>query len=210
MATDCSACKFCGKDFTVPYKSIKRLYCSHKCANIATAESREKRVKFTCKICGKGFEVVKGAVKVRQKTSEIQYCSKKCMGLGMRKRETVRCLNCGEGFETTRNNFCSRVCACEYKKKMNGIGGHWYENGYKVLWNGGRPVKEHIYTMERHIGRKIKQGEVVHHKNGVRDDNRIENLEIMSHAEHSSFHRKAEIKAGAELFGGVWKREILS
>ena len=42
--------------------------------------------------------------------------------------------------------------------------------------------------MENHIGRKLNRNEVVHHKNGNKIDNRIENLEIMSLSEHSKIH----------------------
>lgn len=53
-----------------------------------------------------------------------------------------------------------------------------------------KQIHEHRYIMEQHIGRKLSKKEHVHHKNGDRLDNRIENLEILSMEEHGKISGK--------------------
>ncbi|MBP3573851.1 MAG: HNH endonuclease [Prevotella sp.] len=59
---------------------------------------------------------------------------------------------------------------------------------YKGIRVNGIKIDEHRYIMEQHIGRKLSRYEVVHHKNGNKRDNRIENLEIMNLSEHTRSH----------------------
>jgi hypothetical protein len=55
--------------------------------------------------------------------------------------------------------------------------------------------------MSRHLGRELYPGETVHHKNGVRDDNRLENLELWS-SSHPHGQRVEDKVA--------WAKEILA
>ena len=66
----------------------------------------------------------------------------------------------------------------------------WHmSNGYRIIYVDGVFIREHRHIMEQHLGRKLVEGEIVHHINGIKDDNRLENLAIMSPAEHTTLHK---------------------
>lgn len=63
--------------------------------------------------------------------------------------------------------------------------------GYKTITKRGHPnqmdckgrIREHIYIMSEFLKRPLSKHESVHHKNGIRDDNRIENLELWTRSQ---------------------------
>ena len=97
------------------------------------------------------------------------------------------------------------------RRKPNGAG--WISNGYRRITVNGKIVLEHRHIMEKLLGRRLHEGEMVHHKNGRKQDNRPQNLEHMTRGQHLVVHRiafKHHIK-NSRIFklrsrGLSWKR----
>lgn len=64
------------------------------------------------------------------------------------------------------------------KRRKNGEGYIDPRDGYVYQSVGGRPRSQHRLVMAQHLGRDLYSNETVHHRNGVRHDNRINNLEL--------------------------------
>lgn len=90
------------------------------------------------------------------------------------------------------------------KQKVFKKGWHLDKDGYKHIIVDGKHKREHRVVMENKIGRKLTRSEVVHHINGIKTDNRIENLQIISFSKHTSMHQSTipeEVKQKAvELY----------
>lgn len=118
----------------------------------------------TCKICNHEF---------MPKRKEQVFCSAIC-----RQRNNAKGRN-GQKTGPQSKQYKMRFTKDGYLRSY--AGKHPYANGRKE-------IHVHVMLMELHIGRALNSNECVHHKNGNKTDNRLENLELMAHGEHSRSH----------------------
>ena len=153
---------------------------------------KEKVAQATCGVCGRGFLAYRGDAKV---------CSDECgkyrhqqyMAISeARKRHP--CPSCG--VEIARTSHRCRPCSkISRSLKLSGENNYALKGGrrkdsygYILIWLGPRQYEfEHRVIWEAAHG-AIPDGWVLHHINGIRDDNRLENLEAMPRQKHNHRH----------------------
>jgi hypothetical protein len=145
-----------------------------------------KKVDRRCEICGKEWVMPK----YKTKNRPARFCSQECRNAFFAKiPKHKKCFICGKEFKDRkggRRKYCSYECYWDSLKRKYPKDKREYI-GKRI--NGVR-VRLHRHIMEEKIGRKLKRNEIVHHINGDKHDNRIENLEIISQSEHIKKHFK--------------------
>lgn len=197
-------CKQCGCEKKGRYKDIC-LSCYNK-NNFQSIKSKE------CSTCGishkqYGINCCKCSRELRISKEPIIPCSV-CARTNIRitHKKLIMCTTCYRhkleneipGLKESRILY-NRQSHRKYRGKepfgplQHAPAGSGYINkyGYKIITKKGHPnqmsdkgaIQEHVFVMSEYLCRPIKKGETIHHKNGIRDDNRIENLELWSTAQ---------------------------
>lgn len=123
-----------------------------------------------------------------------------------RKHADKKCETCMRLFRPKRKHsrFCSRPCLWKTNGGKNKKPESWWmsNRGYYCgnVWIEGKRIyyRKHRWIMEKHLGRKLLPNEDVHHKNGIKTDNTISNLEVMDHAKHTILTHTGRRKHKAE------------
>lgn len=125
---------------------------------------------------------------------------------------------CGKEFhvarwqlESGRGKYCSNECKYKYRVRPSGLkyvikakNKGWFKSGdtrnvpsfpyfdkslgYMKISIKGKEYKYHRYVLSVYLGRELDVDELVHHKDGNRLNNSLENLEIMSRSAHMKLH----------------------
>lgn len=179
-------CLVCESDFDPSKWHPDQKYCSRRCCCRAQHRSSRnlsiKTLDLTCCVCDIKF--------TQKRANNTKYCSHSCKNLAISR------INKG-------------ICVKGPRKHIKGSG-YITSCGYKMISkkhpNSSKrgQILEHIFIMSEFLGRPLKKTESVHHKNGIRNDNRIENLELWCKTEgkHHRWGQRVEDKLN-------WCKEFL-
>lgn len=126
-----------------------------------------------CDWCGNKFERMKSEFK----DCERQFCNAKCYGNW--KSKNCIAWNKGKIKEETK----------VYKGRFKTV------EGYIRIYNPNFPeddrkyILEHRFVIEQSLGKKLSKKDKIHHINGIKDDNRLENLMISDDSKHLKLHK---------------------
>lgn len=179
-----------------------------------------------CEHCGKSFQRRKGSESPRM------FCSRECYWKSDYRAEVVAgqnrkrnpeaqqtrpCANCGQPVTRYVSTgqaefFCSIACRWENRKRPHAK--QVTSSGYVLLYVGRDypnatktgHILEHRKVMQDTLGRPLLPEENVHHKNGLRTDNRPENLELWTRSQPHG-QRVADKLAWAREFLALYGEE---
>lgn len=147
-------------------RRTSNVYCCRTCQvqHLRKTKKIKDRVKqgslCKCDVCHQDFYVP------QYRKNTAKYCSRRCLALGNPQN-------------LEKAQLSSPIMARSAAMKGNNA-----PKKYKQISVNGKQVREHRWLMEQHLGRKLESWEHVHHIDGNHLNNAIENLAVLSNAEH--------------------------
>lgn len=187
-------CENCGEEFKCEHKDrLKRKH--HFCCKKCEGEYRKKQTKLNCvcPICGTKFHLKQCRI---AKSKQENCCSRKCLSIYRSK------IYQGENNPNYGNIGCnnpiwkSDIKISPYGYVLIRNRNHPFANCDGFVFEHRLVAEKYLLTPESTIeinGQKyLSPDYIVHHINGDKQDNRKENLKIMTLSEHTSLHQKKQ------------------
>ncbi len=188
----------CGRTFTT-YPSVNSKHCSRQCSAHYIPRKPHAGETTKCLVCG--TPIYREAAQIRRGLR--RHCSKACWDVAQRLTPVIKsCERCGTILTLKPSQAARRYCSWECEKlgrtkrplgrTHNGRPARLDHSGYVMVWEPEHPNKsyhgyqyEHRLVMERQLGRFLTSDEHVDHINEIKDDNRPDNLQVLSPGAHS-------------------------
>jgi hypothetical protein len=199
-------CAHCGVIFGgMPSALSKRKFCSKACVGASRVGVRKKEwASLNCAVCGKAFQVTAAWVR----NGRRKYCSKTCHGLAHRGKQPRLGI---KHTDKSRALMSANIPDHKMENSSQWKGGRSLNStGYIMIMVDILPedmrilarqmvrspkqryILEHRIVAASAIGRPLEKSEVVHHRNGIKNDNSPTNLEVGQRSAHSIHHRHME------------------
>lgn len=171
-------CQVCDKQYYCPpYRIASSKFCSSKCRG----ESSKKKFTKACIICNKEFEFIASRI------DKTKYCSNSCYYKGQRNKGKTdyTCKECNIVFKSSlckKRQYCTNTCFRKAKKK------EW--KGKFVCVRNAMKRKGLLEKCNRCNFNQYIQILGVHHKDRNRNNNKLDNLEVLCPNCHSIEHMR--------------------
>ena len=165
-------CEFCGKKYWATDSRIKKWnprFCNEECRNKGVSSAYKFMDKIIDLYVNKEWSVNRISIYLK-----------------IGSRESIQNLLKSKKISIRERYFYTRG-----EKNPNYKGGYITNNGYRCISaGGGKQILEHRKIMSEYLKRQLNRNEHVHHLNGNKLDNRIENLAIYTPYKHGELHAK--------------------